>query len=154
MARCKWNYHCPIYKSKTRTWTRWPTTGPTSFSMLSAGNQTHQGIRMQGSPSGPALEKPALVFRAVAAVHSIPVAHSTEVGSPLSGSASSSNRREPASLPECVLNTISQTRTLSTRHLFSLQWSVFSSWCLAHGQMNGRLAGAFCEPYLPGVRAW
>ncbi len=51
----------------------------------STGNQANQGTGTQGSPGGPALEKPALVSRAVAVAHSSPMAHSPEAGSPLSG---------------------------------------------------------------------
>ncbi len=35
-------------------------------------------------------------------------------------------------VPENVLNTISQARALSTRRLYALKWSVFSTWCTAH----------------------
>ncbi len=40
--------------------------------------------------------------------------------------------REPVDVPENVLNTISQARALSTRRLYALKWSVFSTWCTAH----------------------
>ncbi len=43
-------------------------------------------------------------------------------------------QREPTGLPERVLNTISEARALSTRHLYALKWSVFSTWCLNHGE--------------------
>ncbi len=39
-------------------------------------------------------------------------------------------RREPISLPEQVLNTISEARAPSTRRLYALKYSVFSTWCL------------------------
>ncbi len=64
-----------------RTGTRRPTTGPTSSFMLSpdrpdpAGNQENQGTEAQSSVSGPALEEPALVCRAVLAAHCSPVAN-------------------------------------------------------------------------------
>ncbi len=36
--------------------------------------------------------------------------------------------------PPRVLNTISETRALSTRRLYALKWSVFSTWCLNRGE--------------------
>ncbi len=111
------------------------------------GNQANQGAGMQSSYGGPALEKPTLVSRAVAADHSSPVAHSPEEGSPLSGEqddmaplaravgpTSLATRREPACLPECVLNTISQARAPATRRLYVIKWSVFSAWCLSRSE--------------------
>ncbi len=41
---------------------------------------------------------------------------------------------EPTGLPERVLNTISEARAQSTRHLYALKWSVFSTWCLNRGE--------------------
>ncbi len=43
-------------------------------------------------------------------------------------------RREPTGLPERVLNTISEARAPSTRCLYDLKWSVFSTWCLNRGE--------------------
>ncbi len=43
-------------------------------------------------------------------------------------------RREPTGLPERVLNTISEARAPSTRRLYALKWSVFSTWCLNRGE--------------------
>ncbi len=50
-----------------------------------SGHQTNQGTQTQSSFSGPALEEPALVLSAVSAAHRSPLAHSTEMGPPLSG---------------------------------------------------------------------
>ncbi len=41
---------------------------------------------------------------------------------------------EPTGLPERVLNTISEARAPSTRRLYALKWSVFSTWCLNRGE--------------------
>ncbi len=41
---------------------------------------------------------------------------------------------EPTGLPERVLNTISEARAPSTRCLYALKWSVFSTWCLNRGE--------------------
>ncbi len=70
-----------------------------------------------------------------------------ETGSPLSGERNNmapSTRAvgslhlaaqwEPTGLPERVLNTISEARAPSTRRLYALKWSVFSTWCLNHGE--------------------
>ncbi len=91
--------------------------------------------------------KPTLVVRADSAADSSPLAHAPETGSPLSGernnmapstravgSPSLAARREPISLPERVLNTISEARAPSTRRLYALKWSVFSTWCLDCGE--------------------
>ncbi len=43
-------------------------------------------------------------------------------------------QREPTGLPERVLNTISEARAPSTRRLYALKWSVFSTWCLNRGE--------------------
>ncbi len=37
---------------------------------------------------------------------------------------------EPFCLPECVLNMMAEARAPSTRRLYALKWSVFSTWCL------------------------
>ncbi len=103
-------------------------------------------IFTQSSVSGPTLEEPALVCRAISAAHCSPVAHSPETRPPLSGkqndlapparamgSTSLASQWEPSDLPEGVLNTISQARAPSTRRLYALKWSVFSAWCTTHG---------------------
>ncbi len=38
-------------------------------------------------------------------------------------------QRETCSLLECVLNTVAEPRAPSTRHLYALKWSIFSTWC-------------------------
>ncbi len=38
-------------------------------------------------------------------------------------------RRKPFVLPECVLNTMVEARAPSTRRLYALKWSIFSTWC-------------------------
>ncbi len=44
------------------------------------------------------------------------------------------NGWEPTSLPERVLNTISEARAPSSRCLYALKWSIFSTWCLDRGE--------------------
>ncbi len=76
-----------------------------------------------------------------------PLARAPETGSPLSGERNNmapstravgslhlATQREPTGLPERVLNTISEARALSTRRLYALKWSVFSTWCLNRGE--------------------
>ncbi len=105
----------------------------------------NQGTEAQSSISGPALEEPTLARGAVTAAHCSPVAHSPETRIPLSGecndlappaqtmgAASLASRWEPSNLPESVLNTSSQARAPSTRHLYALKFSVFSTWCTTH----------------------
>ncbi len=85
--------------------------------------------------------------RADSAADSSPLARAPETGSPLSGERNNmapstravgspplAARREPTGLPEWVLNTISEARAPSTRRLYALKWSVFSTWCLNHGE--------------------
>ncbi len=38
-------------------------------------------------------------------------------------------QQEPFVLSEHVLNMMAEARTLSTRRLYALKWSVFSAWC-------------------------
>ncbi len=105
-----------------------------------AGYQANKGTRTQGSLGVPPVEEPTLVVRANSAAHSSPMAHSPETGPPLSserdnmapsarsvGPAPLAARREPASFPESVLNTNSEARAPSTRCLYTLKWSVFST---------------------------
>ncbi len=96
--------------------------------------------------SGHALEEPALVLRAVSAAKCSPMAHSPEMGPPLSGeqndvasqtqavgSAPLASRRELADLPERIQNTITQARAPSTRRLYALKLYVFATWCPTRG---------------------
>ncbi len=92
----------------------------------STGRQAYQGTGSQGAIGGHLVE---------------------ETGSPLSGERNNmapstravgslhlAAQREPTGLPERVLNTISEARALSTRRLYALKWSVFSTWCLNRGE--------------------
>ncbi len=108
----------------------------------STGRQAYQGTGSQGAIGGPLVEEPTLVVRADSATDSSPLACAPETGSPLSGERNNmapstrsvgslhlAAQREPTGLPERVLNTISEARALSTRRLYALNWSVFSTWC-------------------------
>ncbi len=113
----------------------------------STGRQAYQGTGSQGAIGGPLVEEPTLVVRADSATDSSPLARAPETGSPLSGERNNmapSTRAvgslhlaaqwEPTGFPERVLNTISEARALSTRRLYALKWSVFSTWCLNRGE--------------------
>ncbi len=113
----------------------------------STGRQACQGIGSQGAIGGPLVEEPTLVVRADSATDSSPLARASETGSPLSGERNNmapstravgslhlAAQREPTGLPERVLNTISEARAPSTRRLYALKWSVFSTWCLNRGE--------------------
>ncbi len=112
----------------------------------STGRQACQGTGSQGAIGGPLVEEPTLVVRADSATDSSPwpmplrrdllsQANGTiwhprpELWAlyiwPLNGSLLASQR---------VLNTISEARAPSTRHLYALKWSVFSTWCLNRGE--------------------
>ncbi len=154
------NSHCPIYYSKDRTWT---TTGPTSSFMHSPPiallPQVVRRVREQGHKVllvAPLVEEPTLVVRADSATDSSPLARAPETGSPLSGERNNmapstravgslhlAAQREPTGLPERVLNTISEAIAPSTRRLYALKWSVFSTWCLNRGEnpSTSELAG-------------
>ncbi len=113
----------------------------------STGRQAYQGTGSQGAIGGPLVEEPTLVVRADSATDSSPLARAPETGSPLSGERNNmapSTRAvgslhlaaqwEPTGFPERVLNTISEARAPSTRRLYALKWSVFSTWCLNRGE--------------------
>ncbi len=113
----------------------------------STGHQAYQGTGSQGAIGGPLVEEPTLVVRADSATDSSPLARAPETGSPLSGERNNmapSTRAvgslhlaaqwEPTGFPERVLNTISEARAPSTRRLYALKWSVFSTWCLNRGE--------------------
>ncbi len=99
---------------------------------------------MNGNPPlAPLWEKKTLVVRADSAASSSSLAHAPETRSHLSseqdnmapsaralGSSPLAARRQPTSLPEKVLNTISEARAPSTRCLYARKLSVFSTWCL------------------------
>ncbi len=78
----------------------------------------------------------------IPAARSIPMAISLEAGPPLSseryamastarvmGPACVATQQEPFSLPKRLLNTMAEARAPSTRRLYALKWSVFSTWC-------------------------
>ncbi|CAM4659841.1 unnamed protein product [Leuciscus chuanchicus] len=111
-----------------------------------SGGRTGQGRRMLSAACSPTLDEPTLVPNCDAVSEHRPVASASEEGSPLSSQrldlASSpravvpacvGHQRVPADLPQGVLNTITQARAPSTRHLYASKWSVFSSWCTARG---------------------
>ncbi len=113
----------------------------------STGRQAYQGTGSQGAIGGPLVEEPTLVVRADSATDSSPLARAPETGSPLSGERNNmapSTRAvgslhlaaqwEPTGFPERVLNTISEARAPSTRRLYALKWSVFSTWWLNRGE--------------------
>ncbi len=113
----------------------------------STGRQAYQGTGSQGAIGGPLVEEPTLVVRADSATDSSPLARAPETGSPLSGerkqyapstravgSLHLAAQWEPTGFPERVLNTISEARAPSTRRLYALKWSVFSTWCLNRGE--------------------
>ncbi len=100
-------------------------TGPTSF---------------MHSPRSPC-------FHRSSGVSGNPLARAPETGSPLSGERNNmapstravgslhvAAQRVPAGLPERVLNTFYEARAPSTRRLYALKWSVFSTWCLNRGE--------------------
>ncbi len=123
----------------------------------STGRQAYQGTGSQGAIGGPLVEEPTLVVRADSATDSSPLARAPETGSPLSGERNNmapSTRAvgslhlaaqwEPTGLPERVLNTISEARAPSTRRLYALKWSVFSTWCLNRGENPSTSERWFC----------
>ncbi len=146
------NSHCPTYYSKDREALAhdWPNLLLYAFPPdrpASTGRQAYQGTGSQGAIGGPLVEEPTLVVRADSATESSPLDRAPETGSPLSGERNNmapSTRTvgslrlaaqwEPTGLPERVLNTISEARAPSTRRLYALKWSVFSTWCLNRGE--------------------
>ncbi|CAM4642809.1 unnamed protein product [Leuciscus chuanchicus] len=107
------------------------------------GHQAGQGERMPSPPSGPPLGIQAVVSRAVSVIGQNSLACSAEERPPHTGQrddmASTTRlmgppclapKRVPRDLPEKVLNTISEARAPSTRRLYALKLSGFSSWCL------------------------
>ncbi len=130
-----------------RTGTRWPTTGPTSSFMHSPRSPCfHRSSGVSGNRVNkvllvaPLWRKPTLVVRADSATDSSPWPVPPETGSPLSGERNNmapstravgslhlAAQREPTGLPERVLNPFSEARAPSTRRLYALKWSVFST---------------------------
>ncbi len=110
-----------------------------------AGTQTSQGTTSQASFNSTPLEEPTVGVRIIPAADGSPVANPLETGPPFSserhdmvstarviGPACVAARREPFSLPECVLNTMAEARAPSTRRLYALKLSIFSAWCQDH----------------------
>ncbi len=138
------NSHCPIYYLLLRVGPRLAQPPPLCIPPdrpASTGRQACQGTGSQGAIGGPLVEEPTLVVRADSATDSSPLARALETGSPLSGERNNmapstravgslhlAAQREPTGLPERVLNTISEARAPSTRRLYALKWSVFSTW--------------------------
>ncbi len=128
------NSHCPTYYLKVRDALahEWPNLLLYAFPPIALISQVIRRIKD---------------VRANSAARSSPMAHSPETGPPLSserdnmapsarsvGPAPLAARREPASFPESVLNTNSEATAPSTRRLYTLKWSVFSTWCLDRGE--------------------
>ncbi len=146
------NSHCPIYYSKDRDALAhdWPNLLLYAFPPIALLPQVVRHVREQGHKVllvAPFMEEPTLVVRADSATDSSPLARAPETGSPLSGERNNmapstravgslhlAAQREPTGLPERVLNTISEARAPSTRRLYALKWSVFSTWCLNRGE--------------------
>ncbi len=120
---------------------------PSSFRCSSnrsatAGTQTSPGATSQTHYNSSTLEEPAVAVRVIPAARCSPVVDPLEMEPPLSserydmastapvmGPACVANQREPFGLPERVLNTMAEARAPSTRCLYALKWSVFSTWC-------------------------
>ncbi|KAL0157118.1 hypothetical protein M9458_048364, partial [Cirrhinus mrigala] len=129
--------HYPIYYLKDRDALvhEWPNLLLYAFPPTVVIPQIMKRIRERGHRVllvAPPLEEPTLVVRANSAACSSPSAHFSETGPPLSseqddmappaqavGSIPAAAQREPASLPEHVLNTISEARSPSTRRLYA-----------------------------------
>ncbi len=107
-----------------------------------AGTQASQGATAQIHSNSPPLEEPAVGVGVIPTARSSPMADPLETGPPLSSErhdmastarvmvpACVATQREPFGLPECVLNTMAEARALSTRQLYALKWSIFSTWC-------------------------
>ncbi len=122
----------------------------------------NQRTQTQSYFSGPALEEPSLVLRAVSAAHRSPMAHSPETGPPLSGkqndvasqaravsSAPLASQWELADLPESVQNTITQARALFKRRLYVLKWpQMVASWA------SPSTLARFYNLEVPALQAW
>ncbi len=143
------NSHCPTYYSKDRDALAhdWPNLLLYAFSLIALLPQVVRRIREQGHKvllvaplwrNQPWLSE--LTQLLTAAPWPVP-------GSPLSGERNNmapstravgslhlAAQQEPTGLPERVLNTISEARAPSTRRLYALKWSVFSTWCLNRGE--------------------
>lgn len=125
---------------------RWPTIGPTARFMRSHRSRCYPKLSngSGSASSGPTLEEPILVPGADTATRNSSMTDSSENGPLLTGQRDAlASPFRPVSppclvhqwltdnLPEVVLNTITEARASSTRRLYALKWSVFSSWCSA-----------------------
>ncbi|XDV36877.1 hypothetical protein PO909_006592 [Leuciscus waleckii] len=130
-----------------------PTSGPASPFCISPGldappgHRTDQEHQLRSPTFSPPPAYPDLVPRANATVCDSSVANPAEERPPCAGKQDylappsrlvgppctpcMATQRVPRDLPEGVLNTIMEARAPSTRRLYHLKWSVFSSWCLA-----------------------
>ncbi len=145
------NSHCPAYYSKDRDALAhdWPNLLLYAFPPIALLPQVVRRIREQGHKvllvaplwrNQPWLSE--LTQLLTAAPWPVPLRQA-----PLSGERNNmapstravgslplAAQREPTGLPERVLNTISEARAPSTRRLYALKWSVFSTWCLNRGE--------------------
>ncbi len=140
------NSHCPIFftRSTDALAHEWPSL-PLCFSSscsATAGTQTSSGITAQVDSNSPPLEEPTMGVGIIPAAESSSMADPLETG--VTGPPLSSKRHDMASTarvmgPACLaarrepfiltLNTMAETRALSTRHLYALKWAIFSTWC-------------------------
>ncbi len=141
------NSHCPIFFTKStdalaHEWPSLPLYAFPPIALQTAGTQANQGETAQAYSNSPSLEKPAMGFGVIPAAWSNPVSDPLETGPPLSSKwyamsstarfmsrACVATQRKPFSLPERVLSTMAVARAPSTRCLYALKWSVFSTWC-------------------------
>ncbi len=89
-----------------------------------AGTQVSQRATAQNNSNSPPREEPAVGVGFIPAAQSSPVADPLETGPPLS-----TTQRDSFGLPEHVLNTMAEARAPSTQRLYTLKWSIFSTWC-------------------------
>ena len=136
-----------LFEEKGRAGPRLAQSSPLRVSSgldAASGHRTDQEHGVCDPLDSSSLAVPILVPRADAAVSFRPLANSSEerlIGSSeqkdmappsrLVGPSCLAAQRLPQDLPEGVLNTILEARAPSTRRLYHLKWSVFSSWCQA-----------------------
>ncbi len=144
--------HCPTYYSKVRDALAhdWPNLLLYAFPPITLLPQVIRHMRKQGHKVllvAPLWENQPWLSELTQLLTAAPWPVPLMMGSPLSGERNNmapstravgspplAARREPISLPERVLNTISEARAPSTRRLYTLKWSVFSTWCLDRGE--------------------
>ncbi len=146
------NSHCPIYYSKDRDALAhdWSNLLLYAFPPIALLPQVVRRVREQGHKVllvAPLWRNQPWLSELTQLLTGSPLARAPETGSPLSGernymapstravgSLHLAAQREPTGLPERVLNTISEARAPSTRRLYAIKWSVFSTWCLNRGK--------------------